>query len=95
MLTTMTANARQYDWGTWMIGIMRSFISGGAGAFASGTGAMVLAPDKFNVSGHFGNTLALMGFCFFIAGAYRLAEFLTLHGAPDPYAPAPEQQKQP
>jgi hypothetical protein len=74
----MTAidNARRYAWGDWLIGILRSFLSGGAAAFLTGTGgALIGIPGK--------QTLELMGINFVSMGLYRMGEFLTLHGAPD------------
>ncbi|HWH59341.1 MAG TPA: hypothetical protein VN682_17055 [Terriglobales bacterium] len=74
----MTAidNARTYAWGDWWIGIMRSFLSGGAAAFLTGTGgALVGVPS--------GQVWKLMGINFVLMGLYRMGEFLTLHGAPD------------
>lgn len=58
------------------MGIMRSFLSGGAAAFLTGTGGALLGiPGK--------QTLELMGINFISMGLYRMGEFLTLHGAPD------------
>lgn len=76
-------NAAQYDWATWMIGIMRSFISGGSSAMMAGMASMGIAPDRFNLNLGLGNTLRLMGIMFLFQGLYRLFEFLNLHGAPD------------
>lgn len=69
-------NARTYDWKTWTMGIMRSFLSGGAMAFATlGGGA---------AAGVHGSQLWTMtGINFLAMGLYRLGEFLQLHGAPD------------
>jgi hypothetical protein len=59
-----------------MLGLMRSFLSGGAAAFLTGSGGAVLGiPGK--------QTLELMGINFLSMGLYRMGEFLTLHGAPD------------
>ncbi len=74
----MTAldNARGYAWGDWLMGIMRSFLSGGAAALLTGTGGALLGiPGK--------QTIELMGINFLSMGLYRMGEFLTLHGAPD------------
>lgn len=74
----MTAidNAKGYAWADWLMGIMRSFLSGGAAAFLTGTGGALLGiPGK--------QTLELMGINFVSMGLYRMGEFLTLHGAPD------------
>jgi hypothetical protein len=74
----MTAidNAKGYAWGDWWIGIMRSFLSGGAAALLTGTGGAVIG-----IPGH--QVWKLMGINFVLMGLYRMGEFLTLHGAPD------------
>jgi len=74
----MTAidNARSYDWSTWLMGIFRSFLSGGAAAFAGLTGSGVAGLNLRQ-------TLTVTASGFIIMGLYRLGEFLTLHGAPD------------
>jgi hypothetical protein len=77
---TAIANAQRYDWGTWLIGIMRAFLSGGAAALAA-LGGSGLAGLNLH------QTLIMTGSGFLIMGLYRLGEFLQLHGAPDPYAP--------
>lgn len=76
-------NAKQYDFGTWMLGIMRAFISGGSSAIVSGAAVMGIAPEHFNLGAGLGHTLKLMGAMFLFNGIFRLAEFLSLHGAPD------------
>jgi len=82
---TMAQNASRYDWDTWLVGIMRSFIAGGAGVLAGGTGPLVLDPAVFNVSTSSGvwHTLASMGIGFLIAGITAMGTFLKTHGAPD------------
>jgi hypothetical protein len=69
-------NARSYDFQTWLIGIMRSFLSGGAAALASLSGAGLAGLSL-------SQTLKTTGASFVIMGLYRLGEFLTLHGSPD------------
>jgi hypothetical protein len=83
MTLTAVVNARTYDWSTWLLGIFRSFISGGSAAMVSGLTSIGIAPDKFNLSNSVGNTLKLMGVMFLFQGGYRMFEFLQLHGAPD------------
>ncbi len=83
MALTAVTNAQTYDWSTWMLGIFRSFISGGSAAMVSGLTSIGIAPDKFNLSNSVGNTLKLMGVMFLFQGGYRMFEFLQLHGAPD------------
>lgn len=69
-------NARSYDWQSWMLGIMRSFLSGGAAALLTGGGsALVGIPPR--------QAWVLMGINFISMGLYRMGEFLQLHGAPD------------
>lgn len=75
MLTMMT-NASKYAWGDWMIGILRSFLSGGAAALVTGGGgaiAGITAKQQY----------IMMGSSFLGLGLYRMGEFLQLHGAPD------------
>lgn len=69
-------NARSYAWGDWIIGIMRSFISGGAAALVTGSGGAVLGIPGRQI-------WELMGINFVLMGLYRMGEFLQLHGAPD------------
>ena len=83
MTITAVANAKKYDWSTWLLGVFRSFISGGSAAMVSGLTSIGIAPDKFNLSSSVGNTLKLMGVMFLFQGGYRMFEFLQLHGAPD------------
>jgi|HubBroStandDraft_1064217.scaffolds.fasta_scaffold03153_17 hypothetical protein len=74
----MTAidNARGYAWGDWLIGLMRSFLSGGAAAFLTGSGGALIGIPARQV-------WILMLINFVSMGLYRMGEFLTLHGAPD------------
>lgn len=74
---------RAYDWPTWFLGIVRSFISGGSSAMVAGLTSMGIAPGTFNLTNSVGNTLKLMGVMFLFQGMYRMFEFLQLHGAPD------------
>ena len=74
----MTAidNAKRYAWADWLMGIMRSFLSGGAAALLTGTGGAVIGIPGSQV-------WKLMLINFVLMGLYRMGEFLTLHGAPD------------
>ncbi len=38
------------DWGQWAYGLIAAFIGGGAGAFASGLGSIIVDPVDFNPS---------------------------------------------
>jgi hypothetical protein len=75
MIAAVT-NAKSYAWADWFIGIMRSFLSGGAVAFTTGTGGAVLGIPSDMV-------WKLMLINFVLMGLYRMGEFLQLHGAPD------------
>ena len=86
MLSTITSNASRYDWATWLMGILRSLLSGGSSAMVSGFASMGIAPGTFNLTSSIGNTFKLMGIMFLFQGLYRMFEFLQLHGAPDPVA---------
>src|SRR6185437_5530629 len=83
MAITAVRNATSYDWRTWLVGIMRSFVSGGSAAMVSAIAAMGIAPGTFNLSGDLRNTVKLMVIMFLFQGGYRMFEFLSLHGAPD------------
>jgi len=83
MTMALITNAQSYDWQTWLLGIFRSFISGGSAAMVSGMAGIGIAPDRFNLTNSYGNTLKLMGVMFLFQGGYRMFEFLQLHGAPD------------
>jgi hypothetical protein len=78
-MVAMMAHASKYNWSDWMVGIMRSFLSGGAVALTTGTGGAILGiPGK--------QVWILMGVNFILLGLYRMGEFLSIHGAPDPVA---------
>jgi hypothetical protein len=69
-------NAKSYDVATWLMGIFRSFMSGGAAALASLSGAGIAGLSVKQ-------TLKTTAASFLIMGLYRLGEFLSLHGSPD------------
>jgi hypothetical protein len=70
------SNAQKYNWSDWWIGVMRSFLSGGAAALVTGGGgSLVGIPGK--------QLWELMGINFISLGLYRMGEFLQIHGAPD------------
>lgn len=69
-------NAQAYDWKTWGIGIMRSFISGGAIALATLGGGAGVGVQGWKL-------WTMTGINFVGMGLFRMGEFLTLHGAPD------------
>jgi hypothetical protein len=76
MTLTAVTNARTYDWQTWLLGLFRSFLSGGAVALATFGGASAVGLDSTK-------TWKMVGINFIAMGLYRLGEFLQLHGAPD------------
>jgi len=76
-------NAKSYDWQTWLLGIMRSFLSGGAAALVTGGGgalAGITAKQQY----------IMMASSFLGLGLYRMGEFLVLHGAPEVNIPPKE-----
>ena len=83
MAMNAITNAMQYDWPTWFLGIMRSFISGGSSSMVAAMGGMGIAPDRYNLNAGLGNTVKLMVVMFVFQGCYRMFEFLQLHSAPD------------
>lgn len=84
MAIAAVTNFQQYAWSDWLLGVMRSFISGGAAALITGGGAAVLSIP--------GQTVwKLMAINFVFMGLYRLGEFLQLHGAPDKLQQALDQ----
>jgi len=83
---SVVSNMSHYNWSDWLLGILKSLLSGGSSAMVSGLGSMGIAPDKFNLTSSIGNTFKLMGVMFLFQGLYRMFEFLSLHGSPDPIA---------
>jgi hypothetical protein len=80
----MLTAASALDWSGWVRGFVGAIVSGGAGAVSSGSGGVILDPDKFNVTqGGLGHLLLLMGICFTFSGVISLAKFLQLHPVPD------------
>ena len=82
----MLTNAVHYDWTTWVMGIMRSFVSGGGGAVAGFLGPAVTDSKDFNFTTSVGlkHALISMAVGFLIMGLTALGTFLKTHGAPDP-----------
>lgn len=86
-MQTMASNASRYDWTTWLMGIFRSFVAGGAGAIAAPIGPMLMDGKDYNLgSGGLGKVLASMGIAFLVTGLTGMGIFLKTHGAPDPIA---------
>lgn len=80
---TIAGNIKSYDWATWLIGIMRAFISGGAGALAGATGPMIVDPKDWNLGAGLHNTLISMLIGFVLLGIVHMGIFLQTHGAPE------------
>ncbi len=64
------ANVSKLSWGDWIRGVIGAFVSGGAGAIASGVGANLADP------GHDINIFKVMAFTFAISGIVSLGKFL-------------------
>jgi hypothetical protein len=69
-MNTMIRNGSQYDWATWMMGMWRAVVGGGAG-FIVGDHSTVMA------------TFRAMGESFLIVGAVHMFIFLQTHPGPD------------
>jgi hypothetical protein len=80
---TAVTNARAYDWATWLMGIMRSFIAGGSGAFGAGVADTWLDYGHASAAGGLSHILKLMGCTFVVSGFGAMFVFLHTHGAPD------------
>lgn len=81
-------NARSYDWGTWLIGIMRSLVGGGSGGVLNGMLTMGLDPQNFNFTTGVRKMLLMMGGAFLIGALVSMFIFLHTHSAPDANPPA-------
>src|ERR1035437_2719757 len=81
----MVSNARGYDWATWLVGIMRSAVSGGATSILNTSGTSLILPDKVNLTTPTGfhMLLILLGVYFFMGAVTHMAIFLETHGMPD------------
>jgi len=82
MLAAVT-NAKKLDWEGWWLGIMRSFVTGAAGAVVS-TGTVSIADPKDWGTGNVWHMVLLAGITFFGTGFVHLAIFLQTHPTPDP-----------
>lgn len=83
LMIAMVTNAQRYDWSTWLMGILRSLIQGGAAAVVAGFSVNVIAPNTFNFADGLGRTLELMVTMFIIQGVIHMMMFLQVHGAPE------------
>jgi hypothetical protein len=85
-MITAVSTAKKLDWQGWLLGVIRSFIGGGAGSIASSFGAMTIDPEHFNIgSGGLHDVLSLMGVTFLITGIVHMAMFLQTHSVPEPW----------
>jgi hypothetical protein len=83
-MITAVSNVKGYDWGTWLMGIVRACISGGAGAVVAAFGSMGIDPEHFNLSKGYHHTLELMGIMFGFMALVHMMMFLQTHPAPEP-----------
>lgn len=81
MLAAVT-NAKRMDWGGWWLGIMRSFISGAAGAVTA-TGIVGFSDPKDWGTGNPMHMLALAGATLAGTGFVHMMIFLQTHPTPD------------
>lgn len=91
ILKKIGTNAARYDFGTWILGIWKSFISAGAGAGGSVLAPMLTDPDHFNVNTGLTKIWHTMIVAFIVFGVAALLKFLHDHPAPDPIAEAAKQ----
>lgn len=80
MLAAVT-NGGRFAWSDWFLGIMRSFISGGAGALTSGAVVGIKDPQDWGL--HSGKLFELMGIVFLATGIMHMMIYLQTHPVPD------------
>ena len=85
MLSAVT-NASRFAWSDWFLGIMRSIISGGAGAVSSAFSVSFIDPKDWNFSSEPGHMLELMGWTFLFTALIHMAAYLQSHPVPDAIA---------
>jgi hypothetical protein len=78
---TMMATGKRLDWDGWFRGLMGATISGGAGAFGSGTAEIYLDPKHVATEG-LHHVFALMGMTFLISAVISLLKFLQTSPVP-------------
>jgi hypothetical protein len=76
------ANAKRLDWSGWSLGIMRSYIAGGAGAVAATTTVGFADPKDWG-PGNVGHMMLLFAITFFGTGLMHMMVFLETHPTPD------------
>jgi len=85
-MITVLSHAKSYDWSTWLIGIMRSFIAGGSGAFGAGVADTYLDYGHAAAAGGLVHVMKLMAVTFVVSGVMAMFVFLQTHGAPEQIA---------
>jgi len=76
-MNKMAHHAAHYDWNTWMMGLLRSALSGGSMALITLGGATSLGVSTWK-------TWTMVGINFIAMALYRMGEFLQLRSGPDP-----------
>lgn len=76
-------NAMRYGWETWLIGIWRAVVTGGANGVLGGLTTVGIDPSHFNFNSGLRHTLSMMGAMFLVSGLISMFVFLQTHGAPD------------
>jgi hypothetical protein len=75
-------NAQRLDWQGWSLGLMRSFVSGAAGA-ATSTGVVGTIDPKDWGLGNLKHLALLAGLTFLGTGIFHMFIFLQTHPTPD------------
>jgi hypothetical protein len=75
-------NAQRLDWQGWSLGIMRSFVSGAAGAVAATSTVSIADPNDWG-KGNLGHMALLAAITFFGTGIIHMMIFLQTHPTPD------------
>ena len=86
----LLANAKQYDWATWLIGFWRAIIGGASNSVISSLVGMGVAPDTFNFSKGLRHTLTMIGVTFLGSAVVHMFIYLQTHAAPEPIVEAPK-----
>jgi hypothetical protein len=75
-MNRMVHHASSYDWNTWMMGLLRSALSGGSTALLTLGGATAIGVTSWKA-------WTMVGINFVGMALYRMGEFLQLHDGPD------------
>ena len=68
----------------WLRGLISAFISGGAGAFAGGSAAAMIDPNKFNLGGGLEDLTKMVVAMFVVTGLVHVFGFLQQSPLPPP-----------